>query len=169
MTTTDAEPVDSSSISIPLLPPERFSSDGFAIEDPMALLADLGMAQLPRLVAATPSIRSGGVHQATVGAIQDPAGSAIGQPGRPSGAGASGAIYATFPDLRPIPAIPPRAAVFNTSTGPAGGCSTPTHQGSWAVRPRPSNAAESCPTWPTATPTRSSPLVGGSRPSVPMP
>jgi hypothetical protein len=60
----------------------------------------------------------GGVHNAALGAIQDPAGSAIGTGARPSGGGASGAIYARFPDLEPIPRIAPRSAIFNRAAGP---------------------------------------------------
>ncbi|MCC2097272.1 MAG: hypothetical protein KDJ29_10295 [Hyphomicrobiales bacterium] len=60
------------------------------------------------------------IQTAPRGVIQDPAGSAIGSGSRPAGGGASGAIYAAFPDLMPVPEIAPCAAVFNASKGP--GC-----------------------------------------------
>ena len=103
------EPVVESSIRLPPLSSDHFSPDGLVISDPVGLLADLGVS--------APTIRRGGVHRAATGAVQDPAGSAVGQRGRPRGGGASGAIYAAFPDLSPIPDIPPGGAVFNASEG----------------------------------------------------
>lgn len=71
-------------------------------------------------------IQQGSIQDAAEGAIQDPAGSAVG--GSFAGAGgASGAIYKKFnglPDpadhLVPIPNIPPGASVFNASKGQGG-------------------------------------------------
>ena len=57
------------------------------------------------------------ISEASPGVIQDPAGSAIGSNEKPSGGGASGAIYQKFPDLEPIPEIKPGESIFNSSTG----------------------------------------------------
>lgn len=112
------EPVHDNPIQLRQLP-DAFGARGYEIARPDLLIREVGYGGAGELTAAT-SLRvvSGGVHTAPVGVIQDPAGSAIGSGGRPSGAGASGAIYAAFPDLHPIPGIVPRAAVFNSSSGP---------------------------------------------------
>ncbi len=57
------------------------------------------------------------MQSATTGVIQDPAGSAVGQ-SKPFGGGASGGIYAAFPDLEGIPKMGHGDSVFNTSVGP---------------------------------------------------
>jgi hypothetical protein len=93
------------------------TSDGRRVVDPGELLRRQGLDDLRDLVS-TLTPRHGGVHDAPAGAIQDPAGSAIGSGRCPSGAGASGAIYQQFADLMPIPGIAPRSAIFNSSTGP---------------------------------------------------
>jgi hypothetical protein len=49
--------------------------------------------------------------------VQDPAGSAVGARSL-AGGGASGAIYAAFADLRPIPRMAVGAAVMNAAPGP---------------------------------------------------
>jgi hypothetical protein len=58
------------------------------------------------------------ISEAEPGVIQDPAGTAIGSNSKPSGGGASGAIYQKFPDLEPISNIEPGESIFNTSNGP---------------------------------------------------
>jgi len=89
---------------------------GTAITDIAAVLADHG-AELASVRPHLPRIMAGGVQSAPTGAVQDPAGSAIGSGEAPSGGGASGAIYDHFPDLAPIPDIPPGASIFNASDG----------------------------------------------------
>jgi hypothetical protein len=102
-------------VVLPDLPVACFTEVG-AVAD-VAGVADLaGVAEVAPLLGSL-ELRHAGVHTAARGVIQDPAGSAIGG-GRPSGSGASGAIYAAFPDLEPIPWIEPRAAILNSSRGP---------------------------------------------------
>jgi hypothetical protein len=96
----------------------EFSDDGLIVTQPWHLLQRLGYTDVPAMLGHLPAIHQGGVQTARTGVIQDPAGSAIGTGSRPGGGGASGAIYATFPDLKPIDAIEPRSAIFNRSTGP---------------------------------------------------
>jgi len=60
-----------------------------------------------------PSLVQAGINNAPKGAIQDPAGSAIGARGL-YGGGASGAIYSTF-DLELIPRIKEGSAIFNST------------------------------------------------------
>ncbi|MCA9698681.1 MAG: hypothetical protein KC431_14240 [Myxococcales bacterium] len=98
-----------------VLPSACFAEEGRQLVDLHGALRALGITVAPDL-----RICSGAVHQAERGAIQDPAGSAIGggPPARMFAGGASGAIYRSFPDLAPIPEIPPGASVFNASTGP---------------------------------------------------
>ena len=91
-----------------------FSRDGLAIADLARWLAANGASAS---VLFDLQVVNAPVQSAPLGAIQDPAGSAIGSGAHPSGGGASGAIYAAFPDLLPIPAIAPCAAVFNASKG----------------------------------------------------
>jgi hypothetical protein len=99
------------------------SSDGKEILDVKAAFAAWGYTNFDAARAALPQIVQGGVQSAPTGAIEDPAGSAIG--GSFSGAGGgSGAIYAHFnglpnpaDHLQPIPKIAMGAAIFNTSSG----------------------------------------------------
>jgi hypothetical protein len=95
-----------------------FSADGLVVTEPLRLLQGLGYTDRAAILAHLPAIHQGGVQTARAGVIQDPAGSAIGTGHRPSGGGASGAIYAQFPDLQPIDRIEPRSAICNRSTGP---------------------------------------------------
>ena len=106
-------------IEVQTLAPDLFVRDGLEIADPGELLQQQGLDQHGQLVGTLSPVQ-GGVQDAPEGAIQDPAGSAIGSGRRPAGAGASGAIYQKFTDLMPIPSIEPRSAIFNASTGP--GC-----------------------------------------------
>lgn len=94
-----------------------FARRGLEIADPGGLLLHQGVDRPGEPFGDLRSVQ-GGVQDAGAGAIQDPAGSAIGSGHRPTGGGASGAIYAKFPDLVPIPRIEPRSAIFNSSTGP---------------------------------------------------
>lgn len=101
-----------------LLGDAHFSADGLTIPDPAALLTACGA---DRSLLASLTLVQGGVQAAATGAIQDPAGNAIGAAAKPVNAnagGASGVIYAAFPDLEPIPAIAEKSAIFNTSAGP---------------------------------------------------
>jgi hypothetical protein len=75
------------------------------------------------------TLANAGVQNAPSGAIQDPAGSAVGATGRDGAqldpvntgsGGASGALYQKFPSLKWIPPIQPRSAIFNTD--PGAGC-----------------------------------------------
>ncbi len=100
-------------IAVDRVDASHFSADGYRITDPAALLADLGVTQTVPV-----PVRPGGVQTAPAGAIQDPAGSAVGSGTKPAGSGGSGAIYAAFGDLHPVPAMPETAAVFNSSPGP---------------------------------------------------
>jgi hypothetical protein len=100
-----------------LLPVDLFAGDGLAVVEPAELLRQQGLDELGELVGTLSPVQ-GGVQDAPTGAVQDPAGSAIGSGRRPAGGGASGAIYQRFTDLMPIPSIEPRAAIFNSSTGP---------------------------------------------------
>ena len=106
-------------IEVQTLAPDLFVRDGLEIADPGELLQQQGLDQHGQLVGTLSPVQ-GGVQNAPGGAIQDPAGSAIGSGRHPAGAGASGAIYQKFTDLMPIPSIEPRSAIFNASTGP--GC-----------------------------------------------
>src|SRR5262245_22582152 len=96
---------------------DLFAADGLAVVEPAALLRQQGLDDLGDLVSGVTPVR-GGVQDAPSGAIQDPAGSAIGSGRQPAGGGASGAIYQKFTDLKPIPSIEPRSAIFNSTTGP---------------------------------------------------
>lgn len=101
-----------------------FSADGLKMTDIPGWLAANG-ADASGVAALV--LVQGGVQKARNGAIEDPAGSAVGAtagspplPVKPvdSGAGgASGQIYKAFPDLEPIPAIKVQSAIFNTSAG----------------------------------------------------
>jgi hypothetical protein len=105
-------------ITLPELPDACFSADGTVVVDVAGLLAHCGLDEgVTHDLLRSIELRHGGVQDAGRGAIQDPAGSAIGS-SRPSGAGASGAIYAAFTDLEPIPWIEPRSAIFNAARGP---------------------------------------------------
>ena len=106
---------DANPVSVPGLPGDLFDASGCVVTDPKALLEAVGAEGALRHELA---LVHGGVQTAPHGAIQDPAGSAIGSGQTPSGGGGSGAIYGAFPDLDPVPAIQPRSAIFNTSTGP---------------------------------------------------
>jgi len=67
------------------------------------------------LLKILPTLVNDGVQNSPEGVIvQDPAGSAVGSPYL-SGGGGSGAIYAHFHDLKPIPKINPGESVFNES------------------------------------------------------
>lgn len=80
------------------------------------LLVRLGYgAETGALAQALPRLLNAGVQGAANGVIQDPAGTAIGSGRFPAGGGGSGAIYAKFVDLQPVPAINPCEAVFNES------------------------------------------------------
>jgi hypothetical protein len=103
-------------IDVRPMPPELFVPDGLAVADPRGLLREQGLDAIEESAAMLSPVQ-GGVQDAPVGAIQDPAGTAIGSGRRPAGGGASGAIYARFPDLMPIPSIAPRSAIFNSSPG----------------------------------------------------
>jgi hypothetical protein len=70
---------------------------------------------MKRIDESMPAVVYGGVNEAEVGVIQDPAGSAIGAE-LPIGGGASGAIYNTF-DLNPIPWIEEGECIFNSIKG----------------------------------------------------
>ncbi len=66
-----------------------------------------------------PPIIIGGVQTASYGAIQDPAGTAIGINAKPINSGAGGgseAIYKEFPKLNPIPPIKEGESIFNSTT-----------------------------------------------------
>lgn len=102
-------------VTLGSLPDSTFTPNGLVISSPDQLLKSMGVD--PVLVAGIELINDG-VQGATSGVIQDPAGSAIGTGAKPGGGGASGAIYAAFTDLEPIPAMPERAAIFNGSNGP---------------------------------------------------
>jgi hypothetical protein len=104
-------------IHVQTLSAELFAVDGLAVVEPAELLRQQGLDNLGELVSTLTPVQ-GGVQDAPAGAIQDPAGSAIGSGRRPAGGGASGAIYQKFADLMPIPSIEPRSAIFNSSTGP---------------------------------------------------
>jgi hypothetical protein len=95
---------------------DLFAGDGLRVVSPGELLRQHGLDDLGALVSTIGPVH-GGVQDAPAGAIQDPAGSAIGSGQRPAGGGASGAIYRAFTDLRPIPNIEPRSAIFNSATG----------------------------------------------------
>jgi hypothetical protein len=114
---TEPTEIANNPIRLETLQPDLFVRDGLEIVDPGALLRQLGLDTVGELVGTLVPVQ-GGVQDAPHGAIQDPAGSAIGSGHRPAGAGASGAIYQRFPDLMPIPRIEPRSAIFNSSTGP---------------------------------------------------
>lgn len=100
------------------LPDAWFEADGRAIADVAAVLDAFGVP-VPddALAESLPELRNIGIDAAPSGVLQDPAGSAVGAPAL-AGGGASGRIYARFPDLHPIPAMPPQAAVCNASSGP---------------------------------------------------
>lgn len=70
--------------------------------------------KIKRINDYMPTVIYGGIDKAPIGVIQDPAGSAIGA-GKPSGGGASGAIYSRF-NLNPIPWIDEGECIFNSST-----------------------------------------------------
>jgi hypothetical protein len=114
-----AEPTEvaTNPIDVTTLSADLFAGDGLAVVEPAELLRQQGLDTLDELVSTLSPVQ-GGVHEAPAGAIQDPAGSAIGSGRRPAGGGASGAIYQKFADLMPIPSIEPRAAIFNSSSGP---------------------------------------------------
>ncbi len=137
MSRTAAEPraIATNPIHLGTLP-DAFTPDGLEA-DGAKLLPQLGVANLSELVGAL-HLTQGGVQAAPVGAIQDPAGVAIGagvEPIATHAGGASAAIYSAFPDLRPIPQIQPRSAVFNSSTG-AGHRVLHTHSPELAGSPR---------------------------------
>jgi hypothetical protein len=98
--------------------PDVFDSEGLEIVRPLELLQQSGVNDLSRLVGLLQP-DPGAVQDAPSGAIQDPAGTAIGagKGGFAGARGASAAIYEKFPDLEPIPSIQPRSAIFNSSTG----------------------------------------------------
>src|SRR5262245_47782829 len=104
-------------IQLQTLQQSLFARDGVEVIDPGELLRQQGVDKVGQLVSTLSPVQ-GGLQEAPKGAIQDPAGSAIGSGHRPAGAGASGAIYQKFTDLLPIPSIRPRSAIFNSSTGP---------------------------------------------------
>lgn len=117
-TVSDHEIVDRADI----VPPKRleqswFAAGGRVIDDFAAVLGAFDVRSGAVPAAALPEIVHGAVQQRPHGVIQDPAGSAVGARSL-SGGGASGAIYAAFPDLRPIPNMAVGAAVFNRSSGP---------------------------------------------------
>lgn len=109
----------SSPVNLSEIPSDHFSDDGIQILKikEVITLANF-QGEFDNIKNALGQIVPKGVQSAADGAIQDPAGSAIGSGRKPSGGGASGAIYAKFPDLDPIPKIPMGASVFNTSPGP---------------------------------------------------
>ncbi len=100
-----------------------FSESLLEIPDPAPILSAFGLAPGDKIYGSLPAAINDGVQNAPKGAIQDPAGSAVG--GSFAGAGgASGAIYQhfnTLPDmtdhLSPIPPVCPGAAIFNGSAG----------------------------------------------------
>lgn len=107
------------------------SADGLQITDLTAVLGGYG-ADAAALAPHVPKVMAGGVQSAPTGAVQDPAGSAIGARGFGAG-GASGAIYGHFNGLPKtvdhlefIPDMPPGASIFNASMG-AGGRVLHTH------------------------------------------
>ena len=104
-------------IHVQALSADLFAGDGLIVVEPAELLRQQGLDDLVELGSTLGPVQ-GGVQDAPAGAIQDPAGSAIGSGRRPAGGGASGAIYQKFADLMPIPSIEPRSAIFNSSTGP---------------------------------------------------
>ncbi|MGD9795826.1 MAG: endonuclease/exonuclease/phosphatase family protein [Acidimicrobiia bacterium] len=95
---------------------ECFRAGGRVIIDPLHVLADFGVEWRGDLANLMPEVIRGGVQRAEHGAIQDPAGAAIGQ-SKPSGGGASGEIYRRFPDLHGIPNVAVGSAIFNSSKG----------------------------------------------------
>jgi hypothetical protein len=104
-------------VTLPALSSDWFGSGGLEVTGPVDLLNAIGGAGA---MGHEVSLVQAGVQRAQSGAIQDPAGSAIGSTGRPIDSGAGGgsrAIYAAFPDLEAIPAIEPRSAIFNSSDG----------------------------------------------------
>ncbi|PHI18356.1 hypothetical protein CEQ90_18440 [Lewinellaceae bacterium SD302] len=91
------------------------------LKDLPALLKTLGCSDGEITTASQDNlVVQGSVASAPDGVIQDPAGSAIGSGRKPAGGGGSGAIYAHFPDLEPVPAIQETEAIFNSSDGPGG-------------------------------------------------
>ena len=93
-----------------------FSDNGLVIINLKELLKTKNV-NMETIKKHLPIVVHGGVDGADVGAIQDPAGSAIGSGNKPDGGGASDAIYKKFLDLEPIPQINKGDAVFNGSTG----------------------------------------------------
>jgi hypothetical protein len=99
--------------------PNLFNSEGLEVDDSRELLEQLGVDNLSQLVPVlTPD--PGAVQNAPDGVIQDPAGTAIGagDQGLRDAGGASRQIYDKFPDLKPIPTIHVKSAIFNSTTGP---------------------------------------------------
>jgi len=116
---TDITPVLITPIDLSGLPTAVFSADALRVEDIAGVLSHIG-GSLPPLASSIPAIVSGGVQSAPTGAIQDPAGSAIGAgvpPAMAGAGGASGALYSHFArigePLAPIDPIPPCGSVFN--------------------------------------------------------
>lgn len=115
-----ASPCSGASLKIQGLDAASLSHAGLVIS-PRTALVSLGYKDLSSLASCAPKLINGDIQSAAHGIIQDPAGSAVGamqDPAKLSGVGgASQAIYAAFPDLKPIPQIPVGASVFNSSTG----------------------------------------------------
>jgi len=89
-----------------------FSDDGLIITN---LKLAWGDTNFDLIKTHIPNIVQDAIQNAPFGAIQDPAGSAIGTGHKPGGGGASGAIYAKF-KLKPIPNIPQGSSIFNSTT-----------------------------------------------------
>jgi hypothetical protein len=106
-----------SRIQLPALTDDVFTNGGLEVL-PSKVFHQAGVNNSSQLLSRLALVQ-GAVQDAATGAIQDPAGSAIGTGVRPAGGGASGAIYAKFNDLEPIPQIAQGSAIFNASEGPA--------------------------------------------------
>lgn len=126
---------DTNPVAVPPLADDLFGPSGYVVADPRGLLATAGAEGA---LSHGLHLVNRGVQKAAVGAIQDPAGSAVSQPSL-IGGGASGVIYAAFPDLDPIPDIQPRSAIFNSSTG---GGRRVLHSFSPRLEGKPSDASE---------------------------
>ncbi len=96
-----------------------FSDDGKVITNIKLALKDIDLNKIKDYL---PDIEKGNIEDAKVGAIQDPASSAIGSTYFPyvtKGIGnpVSKAIYEKFDDLKPIPPITQNKSIFNSTTG----------------------------------------------------
>ena len=104
-----------------------FSADGKTIVDFSAFLKGLNPKNIKTILNKLPTIYIGGVDKAPIGAIQDPAGTAIGavdritklplKPIRTGSGGASSSIYNAFPDLEHIPNFKEGESQFNSTKG----------------------------------------------------